>query len=57
MLDSPGKEFWWPEADQALFDAIKRHIRDDIPTYAMENNINDDEFADAVASKLLEFLR
>jgi uncharacterized protein (UPF0261 family) len=57
MLDSPGKEFWWPEADQALFDSIKRHVRDDIPVYAMENNINDDEFADAVASKLLEFLR
>ena len=57
MLDSPGKEFWWPEADQALFDAIKRHVRDDIPVYAMENNINDDAFADAVASKLLEFLR
>ncbi len=57
MLDAPGKEFWWPEADQALFDAIKRYVRDDIPVYAMENNINDDEFADAVASKLLEFLR
>ncbi len=56
MLDAPGKEFWWPEADQALFEAIKRHVRSDIPVYELDNNINDDEFADAVADKMLEFL-
>jgi uncharacterized protein (UPF0261 family) len=56
MLDSPGKEFWWPEADKALYDAIKEHLRSDIPVYEMDNNINDDEFADAIADKLLEFL-
>lgn len=56
MLDAPGKEFWWPEADQALYDAIKQHVRPDIPVYEMDNNINDDEFADAVANKMLEFL-
>ena len=56
MLDAEGKEFWWPEADKALYDAIKKHVRPDIPVYEMDNNINDDEFADAVANKLLEFL-
>lgn len=56
MLDAPGKEFWWPEADQALYDAIKRHVRPDIPVYELDNNINDDAFADAVANKMLEFL-
>jgi len=56
MLDAPGKEFWWPEASQALFDAIKKYVRQDIPVIEMENNINDDAFADAVAGKLLEFL-
>ncbi len=56
MLDAPGKEFWWPEADQALYDAIKKHVRPDIPVYELDNNINDDEFADAVANKMLEFL-
>ena len=56
MLDAPGKEFWWPEADQALFAAIKENVRDDIAVYEMDNNINDDEFADAVTDKLLEFL-
>jgi uncharacterized protein (UPF0261 family) len=57
MLDAPGKEFWWPEANQALFEAIKDNLKSDIPVYELDCNINDDEFADAVANKLLEFLR
>jgi len=56
MLDAPDKEFWWPEADQTLYDAIKQHCRPDIPVYELEHNINDEAFADAVAGKLLEFL-
>lgn len=56
QLDSPGGDFWWPKANQALFDAIKEHIRDDIPVYELDHNINDREFADAAANKLLEFL-
>lgn len=56
MLDAPGKEFWWPEADQALYDAIKKHVRPDIPVYELDYNVNDDAFADAVANKMLEFL-
>ncbi len=57
MLDAPGKEFWWPEANQAFFDAIKKYLKPDIPVYEMDCNINDDEFADAVANKMLEFLK
>ena len=57
MLDAPGKEFWLPDADQALFDAIKAGARADIPVIEMDNNVNDDEFADAVAHKLLELLQ
>ena len=57
MLDAPGKEFWWPEADQALFEAIKNHLKSDIPVYELDRNINDVEFADAAANKMLEFLR
>jgi len=56
ILDSPGGEFWWPEANQALFKAIKTHSRADIPVYELENNINDEAFAGAVTGKLLEFL-
>jgi uncharacterized protein (UPF0261 family) len=57
MLDAPGKEFWWPEADEALFAAIKRHVRPDIPVHELDLNINDPAFAEAVAAGLLEFLR
>lgn len=56
MLDAPGKEFWWPEANRALFDSIKKHLEPHIPVYELDNNINDDEFADAVTEKMLEFL-
>jgi len=57
MLDAPGKEFWWPEADQALFEAIKKHLRPGIPAIEMDSNINDEAFAHAVAERLLAFLR
>jgi uncharacterized protein (UPF0261 family) len=56
ILDSPGNEFWWPEADQALFDAIKSYVRPGIPVYELDNNINDDAFAQAVTAQLLAFL-
>lgn len=56
VLDSPGGEFWWPEADNALFDAIKAHVRPGIPVSELDCNINDTAFAEAVTGKLLEFL-
>lgn len=57
MLDAPGKEFWWPEADQALYEAIKQNVRANVPVYELDNNINDDAFAQAVTDKLLSFLK
>lgn len=56
ILDSPGGEFWWPEANEALFRGIKQHLRADIPVYELDHNINDEAFATAVTNKLLEFL-
>lgn len=56
QLDSPGGEFWWPEADAALFGAIKEHIRADIPVIELDLNINDPAFADHAANLLLEFV-
>ena len=56
ILDSPGGEFWWPEANKALFAAIKENIRDDIPVFELDNNINDEPFARAVTEQLLAFL-
>jgi uncharacterized protein (UPF0261 family) len=57
QLDAPGKEFWWPEADGALFEAIKTVRRPDIPVYELDCNINDAVFAEAVTDGLLEYLQ
>lgn len=56
ILDSPGGEFWWPKADEALFRAIKIHVKREIPVVELNCNINDTAFAEAVTGKLLEFL-
>lgn len=56
ILDSPGGEFWWPEANEALFAAIKENLRKDIPVFELDNNINDEAFARAVTEQLLAFL-
>ena len=56
QLDAPGKEFWNPEADRALYDAIKQNVRADIPVYELDSNINDDAFVDAMTDELLQML-
>jgi|SRR5579883_2030771 len=60
VLDSVTEQgpqpFWWPEADRALFDAIKEHIRKDIPVHELDCNINDPQFAQATAGALLAML-
>jgi len=56
LLDAPGQEFWDPQADRALFDAIEKNVRPDIRVYELDFNINDDGFVDAMTAKLLEFL-
>jgi uncharacterized protein (UPF0261 family) len=56
QLDSPGGEFWDPQADRACFDAIKNNLKPGIPVIEMENNINDPEFADRAVETLLDML-
>lgn len=57
MLDSPDGQFWDPEADAACYTALKQNLRPDIPVYELDHNINDPEFADAVAQTLLAMLQ
>jgi uncharacterized protein (UPF0261 family) len=52
QLDSPGGDFWLPEADDALFSAIKQTLRPDIPVIELDLNINDPAFADRAAAEL-----
>jgi len=57
QLDSPGGAYWWPDADRALFDAIKKNLRQDIPLIELDLNINDPDFADRATTVLLEMMR
>ena len=56
MLDSPGGDFWDPEADQACFDAIRQHLNPGVPIVEVGHNINDATFAQQAASTLLKLL-
>jgi uncharacterized protein (UPF0261 family) len=56
MISAPGGPFYWPEADAALFDALRRNLRPDIPVYEIDANINDPVFADTIAQGLIEML-
>jgi uncharacterized protein (UPF0261 family) len=56
QLDSPGGEFWWPEADTALYDAIKRHANANVEVIELDLNINDPGFADRASHLLMEML-
>ncbi|MGH2457897.1 MAG: Tm-1-like ATP-binding domain-containing protein [Chloroflexota bacterium] len=57
QLDSLGGAYWWPEADRALFEAIRENLRPDIPRIELDCNVNDPEFADRATDVLLEMLR
>lgn len=57
MLDSPGGQFWDPEADQACFQAIKKNLKPGIPFLELDHNINDPEFSGKVAETLLTMLK
>jgi uncharacterized protein (UPF0261 family) len=57
QLDSSGGEFWWPEADEALFHGMRTHLRPDIPVIEIDANINDPEFAERAAHELLDMMR
>jgi uncharacterized protein (UPF0261 family) len=57
QLDSPGGEFWWPEADQALFQSLRQSLRRDIPLLELDANINDPQFADRATDELLDMMK
>ena len=56
-IDFPGKSFWWPEANKAFVDALKKDLRKDIPVVMSDKDVNDPEFSSMVAKKLLEYLK
>jgi uncharacterized protein (UPF0261 family) len=53
-IDAAGKAFHDAEADAALFEAIRRHVRRHVKLVELDLHINDPEFASAIAT---EFFR
>lgn len=56
VISAPGGAFAWPEADEALFEAIKSNLRPEIPVFELDVSINDPAFAEAVSKGLLRLL-
>ncbi|HSA57114.1 MAG TPA: Tm-1-like ATP-binding domain-containing protein [Gemmatimonadaceae bacterium] len=56
MIDAPGQPFHDPAADQALFEALRRHLDPRVRVRELDAHINDLEFAHALADELLTLL-
>ncbi|WP_224332185.1 Tm-1-like ATP-binding domain-containing protein [Haloprofundus halobius] len=56
MLDVEGEPFYDPAADEALFDAVRKHLDSDVELVEMDAAVNDEEFALALARKMDEFV-
>jgi uncharacterized protein (UPF0261 family) len=56
-IDRAGQPFWWPEADQALFQSLRNWISPGVKLIELDLHINDPEFARAATATLLEFMR
>jgi uncharacterized protein (UPF0261 family) len=56
LIDAEGQPFHDPEADAALFDALRAGVGDNVEVIEMDCNVNDEVFAEAMATKLHELL-
>ena len=54
VISAPGQKFHDPDADQALFDALKTNLRPDIEVRELDCAINGVAFAEACAKTLLQ---
>jgi len=57
MLDGDGQPFCDRSADQAMFDAIKKHLRAGIPIVEVDRNINDPEFAAKAVELIMQLMQ
>ncbi|WP_372911056.1 Tm-1-like ATP-binding domain-containing protein [Salinigranum sp.] len=57
LLDVEGEDFYDPEADAALFDALRETVDDDVDLLELDTDVNDEAFAEAVAERLHEYMR
>jgi uncharacterized protein (UPF0261 family) len=56
-IDAHGQPFHDPEADAALFDALRAHLAPHVIREEYDLHLNDPSFGEALAERLLTFLR
>lgn len=56
MIDKKGEPFFDPDANRALFDALKQHINSKVTVRELDAHINDAVFADAIAEEMINLL-
>jgi uncharacterized protein (UPF0261 family) len=57
ILDGDGQPFCDREADQAMFAALREHLRPGIPVVELDANINDPAFADEAVEMMLKMIQ
>jgi uncharacterized protein (UPF0261 family) len=57
LIDAEGQPFHDPEADAALFAALRDGVGERVEVIELDCNVNDEVFAEAMANKLHELLR
>jgi uncharacterized protein (UPF0261 family) len=55
-IDREGQPFWWPEADQALFQSLRNWIGPQVKLVELDMHINDRPFAEAAAQLLASWV-
>jgi len=55
-IDREGQPFWDPVADRTLFDALRSSVSSRVECVALDLHINDPAFADAMATRLAEWV-
>ena len=56
-LDREGQPFWWPQADDALFQSLRDWMSPQVRLVELDLHVNDPAFARAMAEGLLAMLR
>ena len=55
-IDRPGKIFYDPKANEALFEALKDNLSDKIEIIEDDHHLDDPEFAIRVGEKMVDLL-
>ena len=56
-IDAEGQPFWWPEADEALFQSLRQWISPAVELIELDLHINDPAFAQEAAETLLRLMK